>query len=451
MKDDEIDINSKELDELENELFGVKFNSVPKDLQNPCPLEVSLKDFRNDNMSKVNNQIYKMIIKPGVGSTLNLERTIVNYDYAMFLEAVTDPFDSSFLNKTLGLVSVKTGVEPTPGCYLALSSMKKGEEAVFWISNELMFGKLGKLLFIIISKSNNSPIPLGCPPRVPAAADILFRAKITKVEDAEGCEIKDDNDPHPAFRKLFKEATKNHKAAGEHFNQRSYHKAIDIYRKWINKLESTHVPNEELEMKLKELLIKMYQNICICYNNIKKPEKTCVMMRELENLTPIAQNAKALFAKGRANLMLNNYDLARRCLLKAERLSPNSQTVIAALLELDNQERTKIQHDADSEELSKKFEMEAALINAQNHQSAEMQDLQEKALEDDLDEFKGKFEELIEEFKNDDALRRLSLTVLDIHTQRHVQLAEHICRQHSILLKGTQMLHDEKVTYYLSK
>lgn len=92
---------------------------------------------------KVKPQIYKEITKAGVGSEVDIERLVVTYEYAMFLESSEDPFDSS-QNGTLGVVSVKEDKEPLPGCYLALTTMKQGEESWFLISYELMFGKLGK-------------------------------------------------------------------------------------------------------------------------------------------------------------------------------------------------------------------------------------------------------------------------------------------------------------------
>lgn len=95
-------------------------------------------------MTKLSEKIYKKIITSGAGPDVNLEGLDVIYDYSLFLEFAEAPFDSSILNKQPGRVSVKNGLEPQPGCYLALASMKKGEKSQFVISSDYMFGKLGK-------------------------------------------------------------------------------------------------------------------------------------------------------------------------------------------------------------------------------------------------------------------------------------------------------------------
>jgi FKBP-type peptidyl-prolyl cis-trans isomerase len=142
-----VEDENKLMEDYERELMERFYNVVPQDIKNPCSSEVSFLEFRK-GMIKINEKIYKQIIKAGEGAEVDLERTKISYEYAMFLEAATDPFDSSVLNKKPGVVSVKEGIEPTPGCYLALASMKKGEESVFWICNDLMFGKLG--LFVTL-------------------------------------------------------------------------------------------------------------------------------------------------------------------------------------------------------------------------------------------------------------------------------------------------------------
>lgn len=130
------------IDDYERELMDRFYNIVPQEIKNPCPPEKSFSEFR-DEMTRVNEKVYKKIVKQGEGAEVDLERMTVSYGYEMFLEGAVDPFDSSLLNKKPGVVNVKEGIEPTPGSYLALATMKKGEEAVFWIHHGLMFGKLG--------------------------------------------------------------------------------------------------------------------------------------------------------------------------------------------------------------------------------------------------------------------------------------------------------------------
>jgi FK506-binding protein 6 len=449
LKEEEIHEDENNLiDDYEGELMERFYNLVPEDIKNPCPVGDSFREFR-DKMTKVNEKIYKKIIKPGVGAELDLERTTVSYDYAMFLEAAVDPFDSSVLNKKVGVINVREGIEPTPGCYLALASMRKGEEAVFWISNELMFGNLG-LLFRICGKIRSllNFHSTGCPPRVPPAADILFSAKILENEsEAVGDE---ENEIDKSFGKVLKEAAKNNNLAIKQFKLCNFSKAISIYRKWIEKLETLRMKTDEEEGKQKQLLIKMYQNICVCYNKIEKPEKTCVMIRELEKLTPIGDNPKALYAKGKAHMMLNNFQKARRYFMIAKRLSPSYVGISNIFLELSRRERATLQYETEQEALANKFQSEALQIAEEIQIEDEEKRKTQKETLRHLDNFKGKFERKIEIFKNDEAVERLSVST-DISTDHHFKLADEMCQKHEIQLKGTQMTTGGKTFYYLKK
>lgn len=144
LKENEINEDENKLiEDYEKELIERFYDCVPLEIKNPCTGK-TLQEFRNE-MTKISDKIYKKTIKNGEGCDVDLERTTVLYEYALFVGETADPFDSSKLNKKPGVVNVKDGIEPTPGCFLSLASMKKGEEAVFWISHELMFGKLGSL------------------------------------------------------------------------------------------------------------------------------------------------------------------------------------------------------------------------------------------------------------------------------------------------------------------
>ena len=149
----EIDEDSPEYAFEEEDLVSM-YNHVTQEIKNPCPDNSNYAQFRNE-MVKLNDQIYKKIIQLGKEDEIDLERTAVTYEYAMFLEGQEDPFVSSVLSGEPGLINVKEGREPnTAGTYLALASMTLNEEALFWISSELMYGKLGKFCTETVEKTN---------------------------------------------------------------------------------------------------------------------------------------------------------------------------------------------------------------------------------------------------------------------------------------------------------
>jgi tetratricopeptide (TPR) repeat protein len=277
----------------------------------------------------------------------------------------------------------------------------------------------------------------------------LFSAKILGL-NTESDEHEQEEIDKP-FEKLFKGAAKNHNLAIEQFKMYNFSKAIDIYRTWIEKLESVRMKTDEEEGKQKRLLIKMYQNICVCYNKIEKPEKTCIMMRELEKLIPIGNNPKALYAKAKANMMLNNFREARRYFMVAERLAPNDTSVSNALLELNRREEAKLKFETEQEDLVRKFQSEALQIADENQKKAKKQLQIQKELNWGLEKFKVKMEEKIAALRSDDAIESLNVTTDFAITHHHIEAADEMCQQQQIQLKGTQMMTGDKTLYYLKK
>lgn len=284
-------------------------------------------------------------------------------------------------------------------------------------------------------------------PRVRASADILFYAKVKKIALPNK---RDDEDEDTEFAKLFNQALKNVSAARTNFKNRNFFQAIDIYRKWINKLENVRLTSDEEEMKQRKLLRKMYLNVCICYNKIKKPEKTCVMMRELEKLESIKKNPKALFAKGIANMMLNNYEYARKFFIMVKELLPGEESIMSAIEELDHRVQSEILHDAEAAELVQRFKDETFEIKSKEDKRAHEQDKKMEKLKEELKRFEVELKEFIIAFKNDQDIKYLSLTI-NLSSHHHLKLANETCERLGIQLKGKQSNRNDTVDYFLSK
>lgn len=436
---------SKLIEEYEKELLERFYGNVPQDEKNPAG-DGSFLEFRN-SMTEINDKIYKKIFKAGYGTEVDLERKKISYNYSMYLEAVLDPFDSSSLNKKRGIVDIKRGIEPYPGCYLALASMKKGEASLFWISSELMFGKLGKaeLKSDYVRYLTNEIS--GCPPRVPPAADILFIAKIVTSDLGSPVDIRKES--CKSFEALWRAAVNGHKIAIKHFEKQNFSNAIDTFRKWIDKLEDAHLKTDAEEENQKLLLVKMYQNIAVCYNKMGKPERACVMIRELEKLIHIDNNPKALYAKGKANMILKNFKEARSCFLKAERVA-TSGSICNAIIELSLQERKQAELKSNVESQIRKFEAEAIQIAEKSCKEGDVMQKAKDEMLKSVDAFRSKLAETIEEFKHNKMIECLPLGAF-IKSHHEINVAEKLCAQHNIRFMGAQLLNGEKTIYYLAK
>jgi FK506-binding protein 6 len=415
-KDEESIVEAWEL-----EIVGELCDKYRAEAKNPCPKDKTFKEFREEFI-KVNENVYKKTIKEGVGDGIDLDHSHVTYNYSMFIESAEDPFDSSDLKQSPGTVCVEKGIEPNPGCFLALSTMKKKEVAVFWLSSDVMFGKLG------------------CKPRVPPEADILFQAQIVNVKEPK---VKDEEN---VFAKLIKKAAKGNAIGREQFKLCNFKECVDIYGKWIHKLESARLENDLEQAKQQNLLKKMYYNISVCYLKMQKPEKTCIMIRELERLTSIRSNPKALYVKGKANLMLGNFEYAEMNLKLAQQLSPESAGIARVNMELERQMRLRVSQETEADDLAEKFQYEAMLDDEIELQEEEND---REAFHFDFQQFKGKLEKLIIDFKSDQAIKFYSLTE-ELNKPQHIELAENLCLKHQIQLKGMEKANGE-ILFYVHK
>lgn len=172
-------------------------------------------------------------------------------------------------------------------------------------------------------------------------------------------------------------------------------------------------------------------------------------MRELEKLTSIRYNPKALYAKGTANMMLDDFIYARQHFLMAMKVSPDPQ-IEAAIEELNQREQAKIIHQERSKRQLQLFKEEASRAAEEARFKAEIRRKEDEALQIRLEKFKGDLQVSIQEFKEDDDIQRLSLRAED-WTHFHIDLAETLCNQNDVILKGAQMINENNFYYYLSK
>lgn len=252
------------------------------------------------------------------------------------------------------------------------------------------------------------------------------------------------------FQQIHKEVYKKYCLAYEKFSNRDYNEAINIYRKWIDKLEKARLSNDDEEMEQKRLLKMMYLNVCICYNKIGKPEKTCVMMREYEKLAPIRDNAKALLAKGKAKMMLKDFEFARKYLSMARNIMPENSQIKAAIQELNRLEETRTKYKADYSERLQLFNEERIAAEERKREETEKKQKELEALQLQLEKLEVDLRNTIGKFKDDDSIKFLSIQT-DQWSHQEFNLARNICEQNGVQLKGIESVKSEYIIYYLMK
>jgi tetratricopeptide (TPR) repeat protein len=273
----------------------------------------------------------------------------------------------------------------------------------------------------------------------------LLQAKVLEVAEVKV----EEKDRSKVFKKFRKEAHEAMRTAEEYYRSDAPQMSIQIYRKWINKLEDFRMQSDEEEKIQKKMLIKMYQNAAVCYNAIGKPEKTCIMIRQLEKLTSIKGNYKALLEKGRANMMLNDFLFARKHLKAAATIEPGKESIHFALRELDEREMAEINYRKQQEKILLEMEAKVKIHEAEMKKKAEKEYEEQEEFRKKLEEMKVATEAKIEQFKQKGFDKMVLFKGID--TEEESEMISQLCKEHQVSLKGFSSIDGASTTYFLVK
>lgn len=279
----------------------------------PSPWQLSFNELRvlMKPLPAPNQTIYRKLIKEGKGASYVAgEKCRVTIHYSGYWERATQPFDSTFLQGQPltfhpGKEEILLGIE------LAVLSMCVGEESQFVIPYQFLFGELG------------------CPQRIQPRADGLFSIhllKITQVGDESAVDQISQSD-RTKFSVVLPKAKDVYMNGKDLFARHEFNSAIRMFHKAVNSLECCKLANEAEQREQTDFLIKMYTNLAVCYNKSDMPKKACLMCNEIERISPISRNCKALFQHGRALLKLGEFQRAQIKLTQARRMQPSNPEI----------------------------------------------------------------------------------------------------------------------------
>lgn len=266
-------------------------------------------------MFRVEEGVYKKILKEGIENRAIPEVSMVKIHYNAYLEGQANAFDSTYmrgspLTFTLGKGTVLQGIET------AIRSMKVEEESLFIISWKLLYGKIG------------------CAPRIPARADALFNIRILETREiALPPHLNNLND----FYQRYHEALMMDTTAKRAFKKDNIQLAINNYKRAVHELEFAKVTTDEEDKVYNEFMRKVLLNLAVCYNKEKKPRQVLKMIEKMRNLESIDRNPKALYQEGKAFTTLGEFQKARTALSLASKLAPDDENITAALQSLEVQ------------------------------------------------------------------------------------------------------------------
>lgn len=283
----------------------------------PSPWQFSFDELRAlmKPLPPPNQTIYRKLIKEGKGAShVPGDKCRLTIHYSGYWERATQPFDSTFLQGQPltfhpGKEEILLGIE------LAVLLMRVGEESQFVIPYQLLFGELG------------------CPERIQPKADGLFSIHLLKIAEV-GDETAVDRitqADRTKFSVVLPKAKDVYMHGKDLFARHEFNGAIRLFHKAVNSLECCKLANEAEQREQMDFLVKMYTNLAVCYNKSDMPKKACLMCNEINRISPIANNCKALFQNGRALLKLGEFQKAQVKLTQAQRMQPSNPEIAKEL------------------------------------------------------------------------------------------------------------------------
>lgn len=278
--------------------------------------------------------VLKVILKHGAGSVVPAH-SLCRVHYNAYLEYSDEPFDSSRLRGKqhqfkLGVGDVLLGWE------YGIATMKRGELARFMLMPNYAYGKMG------------------CPPRIPGEATIMFEIELISFVDQSATDefesFSEEERKNASFEQILEVVDSLRKSGNEAFSLNQVKRAGSTYSRALRLLENSNLKNEQEENLMKQSALKLYLNLSLCDLKDAKSGRACKYARKA--LEVDAKNVKALYRLARALHQLGDFHDAKRQIYKAHKLSPSNDEVKKELRELDNELRKYRQQD---EVLSRKM------------------------------------------------------------------------------------------------
>ncbi|RNA40467.1 inactive peptidyl-prolyl cis-trans isomerase FKBP6-like [Brachionus plicatilis] len=261
--------------------------------------------------------VLKRTLIPGSGLPITPgSRARIHYN--AYFEMNDEPFDSTHLRNKSFEFKLGNG-EVVRGLDIAVSTMKRHEKSQFIFEPEYYCGKFG------------------CEPRVPKETPVLFEIEVISFVEANAFDnyeaSSDEQRGKMSLDQILKICNCLRELGNDNYKRLNFREASKKYRKAIYLLDNTCVTNDDEEKKWIGVMLKLYLNMSQVCLKRAKPKKTiyyCKLVLDLE-----AQNAKAIYRYGKSLRMLQDFDRARKFLLRAYKLAPTSKEIADEITQLD--------------------------------------------------------------------------------------------------------------------
>lgn len=259
--------------------------------------------------------VLKKILRQGTGPVVPQGAT-VRYHSNGYIEFNDEPFDSSRLRNRPYVTKLD---EILPGLSIGISTMRRGERSRFLLSPLYAFKMLG------------------CPPRVPANATVLYEVELLSYIDHQAADDYDtfteEERRQASFEQLLKVADSEREAGNDFYKRKQVPRALKKYLKAIKILEDCHLQNQDQERLLNEVLLKIYLNAAHCSLELAQSARAVKYARKALSIDP--RNVKALYRLGKAYRNEGDFEQSKKELKRAQGYDPNNKAIKEALIDLD--------------------------------------------------------------------------------------------------------------------
>ncbi|RWS24593.1 inactive peptidyl-prolyl cis-trans isomerase FKBP6-like protein [Leptotrombidium deliense] len=265
--------------------------------------------------------VMKRVLKQGVGLTIT-DGVTVSYHCEAFLEGQDEPFDSTILRERPYLHRLRSDDDYStliPGLFFAMKTMKRLEVAQIIVSPAYAYGSLG------------------CLPRIPPNATVLFKVELLRVHEpgtlADFELLTEEEKSKLTFTEVLKMCNEERVMGNTFFKDKIYKQAVFRYRKAIDVLERYFFSNEDDANAANDVLLKMYCNAANGYNLLQRHHAAMMMCKRALAIQP--KCLKALYHYAKAKRLNGDYDTARHLLNQANTIKPNDASIMAEMRALE--------------------------------------------------------------------------------------------------------------------
>ncbi|BFZ18347.1 hypothetical protein BsWGS_21386 [Bradybaena similaris] len=276
-----------------------------------------LQNINSDLTPNKDGGVLKQLKTPGVGSVIP-EGALVMMHFNAYTDIGQPPYDSTRLRGQAMKFRLGKG-EIIPGLELALLSMKKHEVSRFLIHHNYAYGVMG------------------CPPRIPKEASLIFDVEVLHFVEQEGVDdyyslTPDERREKLKYTDIEKVVKAENAEAKEYFENKNCLKSLGKYKRAQNVLEAYNLKNAEEERLWKKQILKVYVNCAVCCHNLGHFGRTITYCNQALELDRSC--VKAHYFKGKALHSLGSFKDATESLKRARNLEPSNSCISKALQSL---------------------------------------------------------------------------------------------------------------------